>query len=44
MRDILDIANGTGKIQISDSFSLTFAQLLTFSQLYDFLKTNKQFL
>ena len=36
LRDILDIANGTGKVKISNSFYQTFEKLLTFSQLYDF--------
>ena len=43
LRDIIDIANGTGKIEIANSFIQTFNKSLTFSQLYDFLKTHKKY-
>ena len=43
MRDIIDIANGTGKIEIANSFIQTFNKSLTFSQLYDFLKAHKEY-
>ena len=43
LRDILDIANGTGKIEISNSFNKAFDKLLTFSQLHDFLKAHKEY-
>ena len=42
-RDIIDIANETGKIEIANSFIQTFNKSLTFSQLYDFLKTHKEY-
>ena len=42
-RDILDIANRSGKIEISDSFHLKFEKKLTFSQMYDFLKAHKEY-
>ena len=38
LRDILDIVNGE-----SSNFQTTFSEKLTFSQLYDFIKANKQF-
>ena len=43
MRDILDIANGFGKIGISDTFENKFGKLLKFSQLYDFFKVHKEY-
>lgn len=43
LRDILEIANGTGKIEIANSFNQTFDKLLRFSQLYDFLKAHKEY-
>lgn len=43
MRDILDIVNRTGKIEIANSFNLKFEKLLTFSQLYDFFKAHKEY-
>ena len=36
LRDILDIANGTGKTEVGISFNQKFDKLLTFSQLYGF--------
>ena len=43
LRDILDIASGTGKMEIGNSFNEKFDKLLTFSQLYDFLKSHKEY-
>ena len=43
LRDILDIANRTGKIEIGNSFNQKFDKLLTFLQLYDFLKAHKEY-
>ena len=43
LRDLLDIANGSGKVDVSDSFYQKFEKLLTFSQLYDFLKYHKEY-
>ena len=40
MRDIIDIANRTGKIAIANSFIQTFNKSLT---LYDFLKAHKEY-
>jgi len=37
LRDLLDIINGT-----ESNFQSTFSEKLTFSQLYDFIKMNKQ--
>ena len=43
IKDILDIANGSGKIKISDTFFVKFEKELTFSQLYGILKANKEY-
>ena len=43
LRELLDIANGSGKVDVSDSFYQKFEKLLTFSQLYDFLKYHKEY-
>ena len=43
LRDLLDIANGSGKVDVTDSFYQNFEKLLTFSQLYDFLKYHKEY-
>ena len=43
LRDLLGITNGTGKINVPNSFHQTFDKLLTFSQLYDFLKKHKEY-
>ena len=43
MRDILDIVNGTGQIEIFNSFYKTFGKLLSFCQLYDFLKKHEEY-
>ena len=37
-RDPLDIINGTGKVDVTDTFYQNFKKLLTLSQLYDFVK------
>ena len=43
IRDVLDIANGSGKIKVPDTFFRKFEKALTFSQLYDFLKVHKEY-
>ena len=42
LRDITDIANGTGEIETANSFIQTFNKSLTFLQLSDFLKAHKE--
>ena len=47
LRDLLDIVNGTSELlslQNSSSFVSMFTEKLTFSQIYDFIKSNKQFI
>ena len=43
LRDLLDIMSGTGKVDVTDTFYQNFKKLLTFSQLYDFLKYHKEY-
>ena len=43
LRDIIHIVNETGKIEIASSLIQTFNKSFTFSQLYDFLKTHKEY-
>ena len=43
LRDLLDIANGSGKVDVSESFYQNFEKLLMFSQLYNFLKYHKEY-
>ena len=43
LRDLLDIINGTGKVDVTDTFYQYFKKLLTFSQLYDFEKYHKEY-
>ena len=43
LRDLLDIANGSGKLDVPDPFHQTFDKLLAFSQLYDFLNVHKEY-
>ena len=43
LRDIIHIVNETGKIEIANSLIQTFNKSFTFSQLYDFLKTHKEY-
>ena len=41
--DLLDIINGTGKVEVTDTFYQKFNKLLTFSQLHDFVKYHKEY-
>ena len=41
--DLLDIINGTGKVDVADTFYQNFKKLLTLSQLYDFMKYHKEY-
>ena len=41
LRDLLDIINGTRKVDVADTFYQNFKKLVTFSQLYDFAKYHK---
>ena len=43
LRDIIDIPNGTRKLEIANCFIQTFNKSLTFLQLYDFLKAYKEY-
>ena len=43
LHDLLDIINGTGKVDVTDTFFQNFKKLLTFSQLYDFLKYHNEY-
>lgn len=43
IKDVLNIANGSGKIKVPDTFFHKFEKELTFSQLYDFLKAHKEY-
>ena len=46
LQDLLDIANGSSEslsLQNSQSFVSTFSEKLVFFQLYDFIKSHKQF-
>ena len=43
LRDLLDIVNVTGTVDATDTFYQNFKKLLTFSQLYDFLKYHKEY-
>ena len=42
LRDLLDIINRTGKVDVTDTFYQNFKKFLTFSQLYDFVKYHKE--
>ena len=46
LRDLLEIINGTHELvlQSCSNFVSSFSEKLTFSQLYDFIKTHKQFI
>ena len=41
--DLLDIINGTGKVDVADTFYQNFKKLLTLSQLYGFMKYHKEY-
>ena len=41
--DLLDIINVTGKVDVTDTLYQNFKKLLTFSQLYDFVKHHKEY-
>ena len=43
LRNLLDIINDTVKVDVTDTFYQKFKKLLTFSQLYDFLKYNMEY-
>ena len=43
LRDLLDIINGTRKVDVADTFYQNFKKLVTFSQLYDFAKYRKEY-
>ena len=43
LHDLPDIINGTEKVDVTDTFYQNFKNLLTFSQLYDFVKYHKEY-
>ena len=43
LRDLLDIINGTRKVDVADTFYQNFKKLVTFSQLYDSAKYRKEY-
>ena len=43
LHDLLDIINSTGKVDVTDTFYQNFKKLLTFSQLYEFLKYHMEY-
>ena len=43
LRDLLDIINGTGKVDVTDTFYRNFKKLLISPQLYDFVNYHKEY-
>ena len=43
LRDLLDSINGTGKVDVTNTFYQNFKKLLTFCQLYDVVKYHKEY-
>ena len=41
--DLLDIINGTGKVDVTDTFHQNFKKSITICQLYDFVKYHREY-
>ena len=41
--DLLDIINGTGKVDATDTFHQNFKKSITICQLYDFVKYHREY-